>query len=64
MQNRPLVLLSLLLTVAVPLHATLVVGSEKGVTAPVPDVAAFAQDHGRIATDGDTFLAVCGSITR
>lgn len=58
MQTQPLLFLSLLLTLTLPLHATLVVGSEKGVTAPALDVAAFAQDHGRIATDGDTFLAV------
>jgi hypothetical protein len=38
--------------------ATLVPGSEKIVTAPVPDVAAFDQGGGQLATDGDAFLAV------
>ncbi|MDP9191556.1 MAG: hypothetical protein M3P06_07620 [Acidobacteriota bacterium] len=42
----------------VPLHATLVPGSERNVTAPVPDVAAFDQGGGQLATDGDAFLAV------
>jgi hypothetical protein len=58
MQIRPYVLLSLLFALTLPVQATLVPGSEKGVTAPVPDVAAFGQDLGRIASNGDSFLAV------
>lgn len=56
MQIRPLI--SLLLFFTFPLGATLVTGSEKGVTAPTPDVAAFDQGSARIASDGDAFLAV------
>jgi hypothetical protein len=55
---RPFVLFFLLAALTLPLQATLVVGTEKGVTAPVPDVPAFDQSAGRIATDGDSFLAV------
>jgi hypothetical protein len=56
---RSLVLFSLvLLSLSFSVQATLVPGSEKGVTAPVPDVAPFDQASGRIATDGDSFLAV------
>jgi hypothetical protein len=58
MQIRPLFLLSLLFALTLPARATLVAGSEKGVTAPVPDVAAFDQSLARIASDGDGFLAV------
>ncbi len=50
--------LSLLLALHLSAHATLVIGSEKGVTTPTPDVAPFSQDNGQLATDGDTFLAV------
>ncbi|HEV7764413.1 MAG TPA: hypothetical protein VGQ76_05390 [Thermoanaerobaculia bacterium] len=55
---RKLSLLPFVLTLAVSAHATLVPFSEKRVTAPTPDVAAFNQAWGRIATDGDAFLAV------
>src|SRR5688572_30137534 len=58
MQIRPLLFLSLLLTITVPLGATLVAGSEKGVTSSTADVAAFGQNSARIASDGDAFLAV------
>lgn len=64
MQIRPLFLLSLVFTITIPVQATLVAGSEKGVTAPVPDVAAFSQDYARIASDGDSFLAVWTDRTR
>lgn len=50
--------LPILLVLTVPAGATLVAGSEKGVTAPVPDVAAFDQAGAQLATDGDSFLAV------
>ena len=57
MQIRPLsLLLSLVLTVS--LSATLVPGSEKGVTTPALDVAAFSQTRPHIASDGDAYLAV------
>jgi hypothetical protein len=58
MQIRPLFLLSVLFVLTVPLHGALVAGSEQPVTAPVPDVAAFEQSGARIASDGDSFLAV------
>lgn len=58
MQIRPLVL-SFLLSFSLPLAATIVPGAEKPVTAATPDVAAFAQRDGRIATDGiASYLAV------
>jgi hypothetical protein len=50
--------LPLLLLLTLSAHATLVPGIEKGVTTPVLDVPAFDQSSGRIATDGDAFLAV------
>jgi hypothetical protein len=50
--------LSLLLLLTLSARATLVPGSEKGVTTPTLDVPAFDQSSGRIATDGDAFLAV------
>ena len=50
--------LSLVLAFAVSAHATLVPGSEKAVTTPVLDVAAFDQAAGQMASDGDSFLAV------
>lgn len=50
--------LSVILILAVSVHATLVPGSEKGVTAPAPDVAAFDQAAAQMATDGDSFMAV------
>jgi hypothetical protein len=49
-------LLPLLFTVSA--HATLVPGVEKSVTTPVLDVPAFDQSSGRIASDGEAFLAV------
>jgi hypothetical protein len=55
---RPAALLPLLLTLTLSAGATLVPGSAKEVTAPVPDVAPFDQSGARIATDGDAFLAV------
>jgi hypothetical protein len=58
MQIRPSVLLSLLFALTVPVQAALVASSEKGVSAPVLDVAAFGQDSGRLASDGGSFLAV------
>lgn len=48
----------LLLVVTVSAHATLVPGIEKPVTTPMLDVPAFDQSSGRMATDGDGFLAV------
>lgn len=55
---QPLILLTLFFALTAPIHATLVPGSEKNVTALVPDVAAFDQGGGQLATDGDAFLAV------
>src|ERR1700741_1644508 len=57
-QARPLILFFLFFALIAPLHATLVPGSEKNVTVPLPDVAAFDQGGGELATDGDSFLAV------
>jgi hypothetical protein len=51
-------ILSLLFLLTLSAHATLVPGIEKGVTTPTLDVPAFDQSSGRIATDGDAFLAV------
>lgn len=51
-------LLSLLVSLTLPLSAALVPGSEKPVTAPVLDLAAYDQSDARIASDGDAFLAV------
>jgi hypothetical protein len=51
-------ILSLVLTLTLPLSAALVPGSEKPVTAPVTDVAAYDQSDARIASDGDSFLAI------
>ena len=56
MKTLPALALLLLLTLSA--HATLVPGIEKGVTSPTPDVPAFDQSSGRIASDGDAFLAV------
>ncbi len=57
MQIRPLLLfVSLVFTFS--LGATLVTGSEKAVTTPVVDVAAFSQTRPHIATNGDSYLAV------
>lgn len=53
---RTPLLLSLVFTVSI--QAAIVPFSEKRVTAPTPDVAAFDQALARIATDGDAFLAV------
>jgi hypothetical protein len=50
--------LLLLFTLSIPAGATLVAGSEKGVTTPTLDVPAFDQSSGSIASDGDAFLAV------
>lgn len=57
-------LLALLLSLTLPLRATLVPGSEKPVTAPRLDVAAFDQSAGKLASDGNSFLAVWISHTR
>jgi hypothetical protein len=51
-------ILFLVLTLTLPLSAALVPGSEKPVTAPLSDIAAYDQSDARIATDGDSFLAV------
>jgi hypothetical protein len=50
--------LALLLTLTSPARATLVPGTERPVTTPTPDVAAFNQSRAKIASDGDGFLAV------
>ena len=55
---RILGLLSLLLSLTFSARATLVPGGEKPVTAPARDVAAFDQSAGKLASDGDSFLAV------
>lgn len=57
MQIRPLISV-VLFFFTLPLGATLVAGSEKGVTTPVVDVAAFSQNRAHLASDGDSYLAV------
>src|SRR5687767_5573499 len=56
--TRTLSLLAFLLSLAFPLHATLVAGNESPVTDAPLDVAGFDQSHGRIATNGTSFFAV------
>ena len=51
-------LLSLLLSLTFSARATLVPGSEKPVTAATRDVAPFDQAAGKLASDGNSFLAV------
>ncbi|HYC58116.1 MAG TPA: hypothetical protein VEK79_00975 [Thermoanaerobaculia bacterium] len=55
---RILALLPLFLSLTFSARATLVPGSEKPVTAPVRDVAPFDQAAGKLASDGNSFLAV------
>jgi len=56
--TRPLVILGILLFLVSPAHATLPPGTERGVTLPIVDTAAFSQTQARVATDGSSFYAV------